>query len=52
VRVEEKKMIECKWCGSETIEINGDTWDTICRECKADAADEAGWFAEAEAKGN
>ncbi len=45
-------MIECKWCGSETIEINGDTWETICNECKADAADEAGLFAEAEATGN
>jgi len=34
-------MIECVWCGSETIEINGDTWDTVCKECHADAMDEA-----------
>lgn len=45
-------MIECKWCGAETIEISGDTWDTICRECKMDAVDEAAWTAEAEATGN
>lgn len=47
-----EKMIECNWCGAETIEITGDTWETICRECKADAADEAHWFAENEATGN
>ena len=41
IRQEEEKMIECVWCGSETIEINGDTWDTVCKECHADAMDEA-----------
>ena len=45
-------MIECKWCGAETIEVSGDTWNTICRECMDEAYMDAESAAEAAATGN
>lgn len=45
-------MVECKWCGAETIEVSGDTWETVCRECRDDEAETAAWIMEAEATGN
>jgi ribosomal protein S27E len=45
-------MIECKECGGETIAIEGDSWDTVCRGCYLAYADDEGAKAEAEATGN
>jgi hypothetical protein len=45
-------MIECRECGAETIEIAGDTWETVCRECREDLRETAAWIAEDEATGN
>ena len=51
-RVKGKKMIECTECGSETIVIDGDSWDPVCKGCHAAYADDAEAMAEAEATGN
>lgn len=45
-------MVECTECGAETIAVEGDTWDTVCRGCYAAYAQEAEELAEAEATGN
>ena len=45
-------MVACKWCGRETIVVDGDSWQTICRECMDEAYDEAADLAEAAATGN
>jgi len=45
-------MAACKWCGRETIVVDGDSWQTICRECMDEAYDEAASLAEAAATGN
>jgi hypothetical protein len=47
-----ENMVACKWCGRETIVVDGDTWQTICRECMDEAYDEAASLAEAAATGN
>jgi hypothetical protein len=45
-------MAACKWCGQETIVVDGDSWQTICRECMDEAYDSAADSAEAAATGN
>jgi tRNA(Ile2) C34 agmatinyltransferase TiaS len=40
-----ERNMECKWCGRETIEIAGDTWDTVCRECRDEEHEQATWVA-------
>lgn len=51
-REKERKMIECVECGREVIVIDGDCWDTVCRECHAEAMEAAHDEMEAAATGN
>jgi hypothetical protein len=52
LREKRRETMECKWCGAETIEIAGDVWDTVCRECREEEHEQATWVAEAEETGN
>jgi hypothetical protein len=45
-------MVECTECGAETIVVDGDSWDAVCRGCHDSYAADAEAVAEAEATGN